>query len=262
MIVPLVPIEILSIYKNRQNGQRIFLPSRFARCTPDTQLALIRIGEDVKERGGNFFLSDLFRSHDMQLQAHLDFVTKKKKAFSPPPGGSMHEAGRGFDIDLASIKMPLKDFWEIAAKYDVAPIIPKPISSASEAWHFDCRGSHHVVYEYYRTKKGKNIGHPYTAMAMSAILSAGIQVDAYQNRQKEAAIQSGLIRLGFEIGNMDGFIGPNTRQGLVDAGVPPTDSLDVILEVLKMQLEVKFPKEFFPPALDTGNTVIPEHLNP
>jgi hypothetical protein len=255
MIVPLVQIEILSIYK--KNSQRILLPTSFAKCTPDTQKALIGIGEEVKASGGNFYLSDLFRSHDMQLQAYLDYVTKKKKAYSPPPGGSMHEAGRGFDIDLASIKMPLKNFWEIAAKYSVVPIIPQPISNKSEAWHFDCRGSHTVVYDYYLAKKGKNIGHPYTAMAMSAILSGGIKVDAFKDRQKEALVQSGLIRLGFEIGNMDGFIGPKTRQGLFEAGIAPEGTLDEISEGLKLLLEAKFPQEYFPPTLEPTDTDIP-----
>lgn len=260
MIIPLVPIEIISIYKN-QNKQRIFLPQRLALCTPDTHLALTSIVEDVKARGGNFYLSDLFRSHDMQLQAHLDFVTGKKKAFSPKPVGSMHEAGRGFDIDLASIKMPLKDFWDIAAKYGALPIIDKPISSASEAWHFDCRGSHQVVYDYYRTGKGKNINHPYKAMAMSAVLVAGIHVDDFQNRQKEALIQSGLIRLGFDIGNMDSFIGPKTRQGLVEAGISPDGTLDEIMAALKMLLEAKFPVEFFPRTIESGSEDVPAHLN-
>jgi len=36
-------------------------------------------------------LSDLLRSYDMQLQAHLDYTSGKKSAFSPAPGGSMHE---------------------------------------------------------------------------------------------------------------------------------------------------------------------------
>jgi len=232
-----------------------------ALCTPDTQLALTSIVEDVKERKGNYYLADLFRSHDMQLQAHLDFVTGKKKAFSPKPVGSMHEAGRGFDIDLASIKMPLKDFWDIAAKYGALPIIDKPISSASEAWHFDCRGSHQVVYDYYRTGKGKNINHPYKAMAMSAVLVAGIHVDDFQNRQKEALIQSGLIRLGFDIGNMDSFIGPKTRQGLVEAGISPDGTLDEIMAALKMLLEAKFPVEFFPRTIESGSEDVPAHLN-
>jgi hypothetical protein len=41
----------------------------------------------------------------MQLQSHLDWKTGKKSAFSPPPGGSLHEAGRALDLDLDSLGM-------------------------------------------------------------------------------------------------------------------------------------------------------------
>jgi LAS superfamily LD-carboxypeptidase LdcB len=91
--------------------------------------------------GHNLRLSDLFRSYEMQRQAHLDFVEKRKKAFSPPPGGSMHEAGRAMDIDLSSMGVPLKQFWEIANAHGFFPIIDAPIASRSESWHFDCRGA-------------------------------------------------------------------------------------------------------------------------
>lgn len=258
MIVSLVPIEIASIYF--KNGLRVFLPERFAHCTPDTQAALLQIGHDVEERGGKFYLSDLFRSHDMQQQAHMDFVTGKKSAFSPAPVGSMHEAGRGFDIDLSAIKMPLKDFWEIAAQYGVMPIIKKPDSQASEAWHFDCRGSHDLVFEYYRARKGTNISAPYKAMAMSAVLTAGIPVEDFAGRQREALIQSGLIRLGQTIGSMDGFIGPKTRAGLEAVGVTPTGTLDEIQAGLRLLLEAQFPGEHFPQMIQFSEEKTPKHF--
>lgn len=93
-------------------------------------------------------LSDLLRSYDMQLQAHLDYTSGKKSAFSPAPGGSMHEGGRAFDLDLGALKIKLGQFWDIARKYGVTPIIKSPNPSASEAWHFDCRGSHERIYAY------------------------------------------------------------------------------------------------------------------
>jgi hypothetical protein len=40
---------------------------------------------------------------------------------------------------LKALKMPLADFWTIAAKFGMSPIINKPTASASEAWHFDNR---------------------------------------------------------------------------------------------------------------------------
>lgn len=81
-----------------------------AKCTPDTAVALQGIVDDLRAMGHNLRLSDLFRSYEMQRQAHLDSVEKRKKAFSPPPGGSMHEAGRAMDIDLSSMGVPLKQF--------------------------------------------------------------------------------------------------------------------------------------------------------
>lgn len=97
MFTPLIPIEFDSIYGGP-------LPKRLARCTPDMYTALFAIKRDLLEIKADLFLSDLFRTYDMQLQAHLDYITGKKKAFSPAPGGSLHEAGRAFDMDLGKIK--------------------------------------------------------------------------------------------------------------------------------------------------------------
>ena len=94
---PLVPINIASIY----NG---LLPHRLAQCTPDTKAAIEAVARDLSGMGFGIRLSDLFRSHDQQAQAHADFVEGRKKAFSPPPGGSLHEAGRAMDIDPADIE--------------------------------------------------------------------------------------------------------------------------------------------------------------
>src|SRR6266849_5051354 len=113
----LVDITVTSIYNN--NGP---LPARLARCTPDTKTAILALADDLNQAGGVLRLSDLFRSHDMQLGSHLDFVSGRKKAFSPPPGGSLHEAGRAMDIDLSSIGVPLPQFWEIARAHGFTPI--------------------------------------------------------------------------------------------------------------------------------------------
>jgi hypothetical protein len=240
MKTPLVKAEILSIYV--KNDTRIFLPERMAQCTPDMQRAIYAIKNGLEAVSGNLYLSDLFRSYDMQQQAYLDYKTGKKQAYSPPPGGSMHEAGRAFDLDLDSLKITLQDFWKIADKHGCKPIITSPDSSAKEAWHFDCRGSHQLVYEYYTDGKGTNLK-PYEAMAISAILAIGIQVDKFSGKEKEAAIQSGLIRLGYEIGNIDGIIGFKTNQALETAGVSGSD-MDSLLLGLENLLQQKFPDEY------------------
>lgn len=240
MKTPLMFAEIASIYFS--HGVRQPLGSRMARCTPDTLRALRGIDADLNSRGGHLFLSDLFRSYEMQYQANMDYRSGKKKAYSPPPGGSMHEAGRAFDLDLEALKIPLREFWKIAAKHGVYPIINTPDSGLSEAWHFDCRGSHHRVFGYYSAGKGSNMP-PYTAMAVSAILAIDQKVDRVVGKLKEASIQTGLIRLGYEVGDIDGVVGMKTRAALKKAKIGAA-TIDGTLLAVDDLLQKAFPDEF------------------
>jgi len=242
MAAPLVRPIVLSVYE--VNGQRVLMPERMARSTPDMKKAMYGIRAEVEAAGGKFALSDLFRSYDMQLQAHLDFSSGKKKAFSPPPGASMHESGRAFDVDLKGLKMSLADFWQIANKLGVVPIIAQPDPKASEAWHFECRGSHQLVYDYYKAGKGTNFSKPAAAMAASAIVAAGLKHDLYVGKEEAACVQSGLIRLGQDIGNIDGEIGPKTSGVLSSLGIAGSTRAEQI-QGLDALLQQKFPDEFF-----------------
>ena len=264
MKTPQVEIDIQSIYRKVKDGPRVALPVRMAKPTPDTRDAILAIREEVRARGRDLVLSDLFRTHDMQFQAALDFESEKKQAFSPRPVGSMHEAGRAFDLSLAELKLnskkdpfSLKDFWDIAAKQGVFPIINKPDSSFSEAWHFDCPGSHKVVRDYYATFKGFGFA-PYKIMAISGVLALGLPVDEFEERQKEATLQCGLIRLGCELGSVDGFIGKKTRAALEKVGLTLT-TLDETLQAVEDLLQVTFPNEYqvFTSPVEENK---PEHL--
>jgi hypothetical protein len=233
LLTPLVAVKVASIYKSAP------LPQRMARATPDTAAALDKVVRDLRAIGHDLRLSDMFRSYEMQWQAHQDYATGKKRAYSPPPGGSMHEGGRAMDIDLSSMGVPLRRFWEIAKAHGFFPIIDKPEPSRSEAWHFDCRGSHAAIYEYVRSGKAGAVMPPYTQMAASAISAIGIQLDAVQD-QDAAFLQSALIRLGFNPGRIDGVLGDRTRGALKDAGAAGDDPAGVLCALLKK----KFPLEF------------------
>jgi hypothetical protein len=248
MTAPLVRPVVMSIYK--VHGQRVLMPERMARSTPDLKKALYGIRAEVEAAGGKFALSDLFRSYDMQLQAHLDFSSGKKKAFSPPPGGSMHESGRAFDVDLEGIKVSLAEFWAIAKNWGVVPIIATPDLKISESWHFECRGSHQIVYDYYKAEKGTNFK-PAIAMATSAIIGAGLAHDRFKDKEDAAYIQSGLIRLGREIGNIDGDIGPKTNAVLSSLAITGASRAEQIQD-LDALLQQKFPDEFFDKSTDEG----------
>jgi hypothetical protein len=240
--VPLVFIEIPSIYPTDvPKEQRKNLPARFAQCTPDTKRAIGQIVQALKQAGGALYLSDMFRSYEMQYQANNDYVTGKKKAYSPPPGGSMHESGRAFDLALGDLGVPLRVFWDIARPFGVFPIIDRADSRLSEAWHFDCRGSHDKVYDYYLSGKADNLP-AYTAMAVSAIMSAGIQNHKVAD-QVVGRVQSDLIRLGCDPGPLDGILGERTRKALADFGVATAD-MEQALSDLEAALMKMYPGEY------------------
>lgn len=242
MSAKLFTVSIMSPYK--VGGRLAPLPARMAWATADMKAAIAGLATSLKAAGGELILSDLFRSYDMQLQAHMDYVSKRKKAFSPPPGGSFHEAGRAFDLDLGRIKIKLGDLWPLAKAQGLVPIISTPDPKASEAWHFECRGSHQLVYDYYKAGKGTNFDDPYKAAAASAILAIGIKVDRFGDDQTMANIQAGLVRLGEPIGNIDGQIGPKTRTALGKLGVDGSDEA-AAQSAVNIALQTKFPREFF-----------------
>jgi len=253
--MPLVSIDVESIYKS--NGKRVSLPARMAHCTPDMKAAIRGVSDELKNREGHLYLSDLFRSYEMQLQSHLDFVNGKKSAFSPPPGGSMHEAGRALDLDLGALNISLAEFWPIAKANGLFPIVSEPNSKLKESWHFDCRGSHDRVYQYYAADKGSNMK-PYQAMSASAILSVGIKVDRFGPNQEAAAIQSALIRLGQELGNLDGSLGQKSKTALANVGVAFSDP-HTMLQTLQQMLDEQFPEEAG--LGEFHDAAVPEHVH-
>ena len=247
MPAPLVKPLVLSIYE--VSGHRVLLPERMARCTPDMKAALYALRDDLKAKGGDLVLSDLFRSYDMQFQAHLDYVTHKKSAYSPPPGGSLHEAGRAFDIDLKSIESTLPAFWAVAQARGLVPIIDRPDPSLPECWHFECRGSHQRVSDYYKAGKATNFDSGYHAMAASAIVAVGIPHDRFKDCADEAYLQSALLRLGQDVGNMDGAIGPKSLDGLAALGITAS-AMSERIAAIDALLWREFPGEFFDKTAD------------
>lgn len=233
LYTPLVPITIPSIYAGGP------LPKRMAQCTPDTKAAILAIAADLAALGHQLKLSDLFRSREMQAAAHDDYVSGRKHAYSPPPGSSMHEAGRAMDMDLSSMGVSLAKFWAIASARGMFPIIDAPDSSRSEAWHFDCRGSHDAVYQYVKSGKAGTAMAPYTQMAQSGILTIGVTLDQVPV-QDAAFVQAGLIRLGFDPGRIDGVLGDHTRGALRDAGA----DLGSPAMWMSNALKAKFPGEY------------------
>ena len=239
--MPLVSISIASIYT--RNGAPVPLPARMARCAPDLHGALLALDAEVARRGGALRLSDLFRSAEMQDRAHADWKSGRKRAFSPPAGQSLHEAGRAFDLDLAALRMPLPEFWRLAALHGVVPIIGTPCPTSLEAWHFERPGSHAMVRDYCATPDGAVRGvSARRVMAESALLALGLRVPRLGGRQREGFVQTALIRLGAGPGLVDGLIGRRTRAALATLGLEWGDTADTV-RGLEHLLRARFPEE-------------------
>ncbi len=212
-------------------------------CAPDLRDALLALDAEVARRGGALRLSDLFRSAEMQDRAHADWKSGRKRAFSPPAGQSLHEAGRAFDLDLAALRMPLPEFWRLAALHGVVPIIGTPCPTSLEAWHFERPGSHAMVRDYCATPDGAVRGvSARRVMAESALLALGLRVPRLGGRQREGFVQTALIRLGAGPGPVDGLIGRRTRAALATLGLEWGDTADTV-RGLEHLLRARFPEE-------------------
>lgn len=226
------------------------LPDRMAQCTPDMANAIQTLQKELSLRNSRLVLSDMFRTFDMQYQAWRDYTSGKKKAYSPRPGGSMHEAGRAMDISINHLKpLTLEDFWNIAIPLGFSPIINTPSVNISECWHFDYRGSHQLVYDYYNSiSKEKRNMKPYEAMSVSAITD---HFDITFIRQigdlNVLAVQCLIIRLGDEsIGLLDGINGPKTNKAITKllGNNSYNKNINFVRNELYKMVIKKYPKEY------------------
>lgn len=154
----LTTIKVKGIYKTKDG----LLPDHMAKLTPDAAEALAKVQAEIEARGGCFRLSDCYRSSEMQRRAHEDYKAGRKRAYSPPAGNSMHEAGRAIDLDLAALIHPqsVPKGGQVFREQDIRAIFEKHgwtfITSdvgnphrvdTSEAWHIEFRGKFQDIYD-------------------------------------------------------------------------------------------------------------------
>jgi hypothetical protein len=99
---------------------------------------------------------------------------------------------------------------------------------------------------------------PYQAMSASAILSVDIKVDRFGPNQQAAAIQSALIRLGQDLGNIDGSLGTKSKNALQNVGISFTDPRTMLQE-LQHLLDAQFPEEAGLAEFD--DVEVPDHVH-
>lgn len=185
-----------------------------SKITPDMFLALKKLDISVKQKQGNLYITDLFRSWSTQHEARLKFESGQKESYVSLPGSSFHNSGRAVDISVQELNFKnyskdnwLEVFWDIAKPLGFYPIISIPAIDASEAWHFDFPGN--------------DWGHAYKHLSYKEVakcctLDVGKwDPDTSKDIVNKMFLQSQLVRLRFyEVGKVDGIIGEKTKKAL------------------------------------------------
>lgn len=203
------------------------------RLAADAADALLALHRAISAIGGDLRITDCYRSLAVQQSARQRYeawlsagspkpgssgfnAATMKADYVAEPGYSFHNAGRAIDLHVDALKFPavpadrqLDRLWELCVPIGWSPVITTPREGASESWHLDYLGPWGPV----RARRG------YAEAAMGACLDLG--ATGY-GRDTERAIQAQLHRAGYDVGAIDGVIGPRTIAALQAAGVGAT----------------------------------------
>jgi hypothetical protein len=241
---PLVPVHasILSSYdaKGQTGGPRANLKplatlGKAGIAAADAAIALLALHNAVLAAGGDFRVTECHRDVAVQVAARAKydrwvaagkpkpgtagFDSKTMKAdYVATPGKSGHNAGRSIDVHIGALNFPnvaadkqLDKLWEICRPLGWTPIIKEAKEGASEAWHFDFWGELSGVYA--------RLGYEQAALCGALLVGHAGEFQTYPR-----LIQALICRAGFNIGEIDGVLGPRTRAvGAVALNMPETD---------------------------------------
>jgi len=202
---------------------------------PEMVAALTALSSAVTAAGGDFRVTECHRDVNVQKAARQKYDNwvkagkpkpgtanwngnTMKAAFVAAPGRSGHNAGRSIDVHLDMLKFPgvpadkqLDRLWEIAIPLGWKPIIKTADEGASEAWHFDYPGELSGVMN--------RLGYEQWALCGALLVGHG------DIQEFPAVTQALLCRAGYDIGKIDGAIGPKSITALANAlKVPEADA--------------------------------------
>ncbi len=247
-LVPVSPV-ILSSYSRdgKTGGSRSTLKPlaemSWGRAAPEVVPALLALHEAVTAAGGDFRVTELHRDVKVQQAARAKYdnwlragkprpgssgfnSATMKSDFVALPGKSMHNGGRAIDFHTAMIKFPgvaadkqLDKMWEIMRPIGWTAVIKTASEGASESWHLDYWGDLSGVRE--------RLGYEQAALAGALLVGHAGQWQTY-----ERVIQALLHRAGYNIGEIDGAIGPKTMAALFTA-------LPTVVTTLKAKVAAK-----------------------
>ena len=215
------------------------------KLTPDAAEALAALSLAVEADRGDLRITDALRSAAAQAKARERYErwlndgkprgddydsSIHKNAFVARPGRSFHNAGRAIDIHVGALNfggLPkdswLDRFWEIATPLGWRPVIREPDEGAREAWHFDFMGPWLRVCD--------RLGYEQAAMGATLDVLPLEESTHLFPRAQERLLQAQLHRAGYDVGDIDGYLGIKTEKGLTAAGLRLYDGLDAMVEV-------------------------------
>lgn len=236
-VVPLVPVDpsIASSYDKagKTGGPRATLTpllklAKAGIAVPEVAHALLNLSNAVQAAGGDFRVTELHRDVGVQQAARAKYDNwvkagkppasspaynskNMKAAFVAMPGRSFHNAGRAIDVHIGLLKFPgvpadrqLDKLWEVAKSLGWSPIIKAPNEGESEAWHFDYYGEIAGVL--------RRLGYEEAAKCGAILVGHSGDCQTFPH-----TVQALLQRAGFDIGKIDGDIGPKTLNALTVA---------------------------------------------
>jgi len=190
-----------------------------ALVVPGMFFVLMDVEKEVRNQGGTFYITELFRSWSTQATARKAYESGEKSPYVAKPGKSFHNAGRAVDFSVHELNFPnrpkedhLKILWDIVKPLGFTPIIDKPDPDLSESWHLDwMEDTWHRVY--------KNMG--YDEAAKCSVLDIGrYDPDVPVEKVVKMFCQAQLLRLGYyDAGIVDGIFGNKTKTTLNKLGL-------------------------------------------
>ncbi len=198
-----VKVQVPGVYGPKKGAP---LPKRIARLVRPAAVALQKVYRDIVKDGGHLYISDMYRSAVEQQRAHANYLSGRKKVYSPPPCASVHEAARAIDIDAFDTGIGHRRVRRILKRHGWTNIV-KTLTGA-ECWHYEFRQP--------KWQKCKN-EHGYRAMARAMKEEIGNRAGLRQAgaRQRELLwLQSSLNKiLGTRL-KVDGVYGDKTRSAV------------------------------------------------
>jgi Putative peptidoglycan binding domain len=205
------------------------MPERMAKLVRKAALSLQDVYKDVVKAGGHLYLSDCFRTAADQHKAHLDYLSGRKKSYSPDTCSSVHEAARAIDIDAFDTGIGHARVRAILNEHGWSNITDS--LTDSECWHYEFRGERWQAYRDehdagamahgMKEEIGNVLGAAEAAerggdvkwlqKALNTVLRLHLAVDGIYGPKTKDAVSSFQKAHGLQI---DGVAGPITRARL------------------------------------------------